>query len=522
MSAKASLHFDSLKSFDSARGDENERRGYDQRKIDYKNLESSNHYDYSRRHLNFEVRDGKIVPLGSSKNTIRERLDERLRELGVKEFKGKDERNRPNIAVDFIIGGDRTRMREMAFGNQNVMFAKNSDNSHLHREKEIEQFALDTHKWLCRRFGEKNIISFCVHLDETTPHIHALVVPSAVKKVQGKVKAGEERKERERLSFSGVFGTTKEEYASYKEKMHTDFFLQVGRHFGLQRGDLLRDLPPEQQALRQHREKKSYIAYKKTEEAILKNTLHLRSLKDDIRHAEIRLKGLQSMISNLENQRADIESAINDLNNQLHDGTITQEQMTAQMQKLLQQKEEVERKLADKEEKLKTATEQLNALADKRAKANKEYMEVRQNINKELPRLQDKVLHDMSATYWEIFSKRFDRMKEEFDNFRDSLRELDDNLSDDFENLMEKTGLDDVARAGNEIIAVGTALYLGYIDQATNYAVSHGGGGSSPGGGWGRDKDDDDERWRFKCLLTAAKMMRPAGQKVKKSKGIRM
>ena len=113
-------------------------------------------------------------------------------------------------------------------------------------------------------------------------------------------------------------------------------------------------------------------------------------------------------------------------------------------------------------------------------------------------------------------------MKEEFDNFRDSLRELDDNLSDDFENLMEKTGLDDVARAGNEIIAVGTALYLGYIDQATNYAVSHGGGGSSPGGGWGRDKDDDDERWRFKCLLTAAKMMRPAGQKVKKSKGIRM
>ena len=60
-------------------------------------------------------------------------------------------------------------------------------------------------------------------------------------------------------------------------------------------------------------------------------------------------------------------------------------------------------------------------------------------------------------------------------------------------------------------------LARGYIQLATDYAVSCGGGGGGPTSGWGRDKDDDDDRWWRKCLAHATAMLRPA--KRKRSRG---
>ena len=38
-------------------------------------------------------------------------------------------------------------------------------------------FLNDAYEWLCDRFGRENIIADTVHLDETTPHMHVVVVP---------------------------------------------------------------------------------------------------------------------------------------------------------------------------------------------------------------------------------------------------------------------------------------------------------------------------------------------------------
>ena len=35
----------------------------------------------------------------------------------------------------------------------------------------------ENYKWLCERHGEENVLSFDLHMDETTPHIHAIVIP---------------------------------------------------------------------------------------------------------------------------------------------------------------------------------------------------------------------------------------------------------------------------------------------------------------------------------------------------------
>lgn len=42
---------------------------------------------------------------------------------------------------------------------------------------DLEQWIDLNRKWLIDTFGEKNVISAVLHMDETTPHIHAVVIP---------------------------------------------------------------------------------------------------------------------------------------------------------------------------------------------------------------------------------------------------------------------------------------------------------------------------------------------------------
>lgn len=75
-------------------------------------IDKNNHYNYSRKRLNFEiVKDGKIVPLGFQSVPLHERLQHRLDELGFKPYmaaKRPDQvsRNSPNCTVGIIFSGD--------------------------------------------------------------------------------------------------------------------------------------------------------------------------------------------------------------------------------------------------------------------------------------------------------------------------------------------------------------------------------------------------------------------------------
>ena len=64
------------------------------------------------------------------------------------------------------------------------------------------------------------------------------------------------------------------------------------------------------------------------------------------------------------------------------------------------------------------------------------------------------------------------------------------------------------------IIYCAMYLYVGYINEATNFAESQGGGGSDTKD-WGRDKDEDEIEWIRRCLQKATRMMKP-----RKSKGL--
>lgn len=60
------------------------------------------------------------------------------------------------------------------------------------------------------------------------------------------------------------------------------------------------------------------------------------------------------------------------------------------------------------------------------------------------------------------------------------------------------------------IISCATLFFAGFVNEATNFAESHGGGGSNNDLPW-RDKDDEDQIWMAKCLRAAYHMMRPKG-----------
>ena len=56
-----------------------------------------------------------------------------------------------------------------------------------------------------------------------------------------------------------------------------------------------------------------------------------------------------------------------------------------------------------------------------------------------------------------------------------------------------------------EIQYTALLLFAGYLDAATNMAVSSGGGGSDTNG-WGRDKDEDELEWARRCARMANSM----------------
>ena len=193
---RAAIHVGApAKSFSAAEGYEPERRGWDENTYRLKNQDTNNHYDFTRKHLNFEINSkGEIVPLCSDPVPLHERLQKRLDELEFKPYMDKNNPlgisdNSPNCTVGIIVSGDHRVLTRLAFGDQDVDFTLQKSNAHVVLKQGIKDWALDTYHWACDRWGTENIIGFDVHLDETTPHIQIQTIPVAKTKARGRISA---------------------------------------------------------------------------------------------------------------------------------------------------------------------------------------------------------------------------------------------------------------------------------------------------------------------------------------------
>ena len=223
------------------------------------------------------------------------------------------------------------------------------------------------------------------------------------------------------------------------------------------------------------------------------------------------------MIKNLETKKQQIDDQIKVLDKELENGKASnREELEALKQKLNAEREKIEANIADKNEKLNAATLELQELAQHKAKLKENYDELQRKVNKELPTIFDKATHDMSVTLWE-WEETVQNFKKDKVDFEQFSRELPSNLRVKFNSLLEDSVLVEMAEHGNDIAATAAALFLGYVDKATDFAESNGGGGASPGSGWGRKEDEDEEAYKRRCCIMGRMMMRPAGRKLKRS-----
>ncbi len=203
------------------------------------------------------------------------------------------------------------------------------------------------------------------HLDDTTPHIHMQVVPVAEKKRRGRVKAGQERGMVKTVSYAGIVGETPEALSKYLDEMHTDYHLQVGYKYGLERGTFFDDLTPEEQALRPigNRSKAEYIIVEKIRDEInklqnMKEELNgkISALTDQVKLLEKKLKAITKMINNLNEQKELLEIEITALKEMRDNGNEEVEQQLKEKQKQL---DGINEKIALRTGQLSETTEQL-------------------------------------------------------------------------------------------------------------------------------------------------------------------
>ena len=355
---RAAIHVGApAKSFSAAEGYEPERRGWDEKTYRLKNQDTNNHYDYSRKHLNFEINGkGEIVPLCSDPVPLHERLQKRLDELGFKPYKDKNNPlgvsdNSPNCTVGIIVSGDHGVLTRLAFGDQDVDFTLQKSNAHIVLKQGIKDWAMDTYHWACDRWGAENIIGFDVHLDETTPHIQIQTIPVAKTKARGRasakyvhkddkskvlshkewkklpeeirssfVRTEGERREKECVSYARVWGEDKYAVGKTYYQMHTDYYNEVGRKYGLERGDDIAMLPGEERRERVHKNKAMLEAERQAKDAIVRTQMENERLEgqkekmaSDVQDMRKQKERLEDDVSQLEEYAAALDIKEEDL-----------------------------------------------------------------------------------------------------------------------------------------------------------------------------------------------------------------
>ena len=146
----------------------------------------SKNIDESRSHLNFE--------LAEVTGRIDEMINERIKEgyTGTKKIR-KD----AVTSCRYVVSGSHDDMMKLS-------------------DSEVNEWALDNYNYFAKMYGKKNIIRASVHMDETTPHMHLIVVP---------------------LTADGRLSA--KEYIGNKQKLkqfQTDYWKKVGKKYGLNRG----------------------------------------------------------------------------------------------------------------------------------------------------------------------------------------------------------------------------------------------------------------------------------------------
>lgn len=460
-------------------------------------------FDPTREHLNFEVRKGGVITPLDKQQSIPKRIKDNLAarkiidpNLGLPEPKYR-------TVANFILGGSREQMHRLAFGEQQVNLDKGADNSHITRNVDIENWAVDMYKFMSKKYGEKNIAAFIVHLDETNPHIHCTILPITP---------------REKFSWKMVMaGQSKFEYSQRMTRLHNELS-EVNKKYSLDRGDSITETGHKHRSMEEYHNQlrgnlrmevnnlKGDLSEQKRQ--ISRNKVVLSEQAKAIKHSEARLKGLATMIANLERHRDDLLQEIEKLENDVKSGKITKEQANVERAKILADIEKTKEKIIDKQSKLAEAERKLELVRGQTESTEERYKEIKNDMRSFIPNLNTQVLHEMQAVGWNMASIEAQKNYSKFNAYRDSLpAEQRAAFDEATKSFSEGSMFEQMAEKSSQVALVATALFLGYLDKATEISQSAG-GGVAPKDGWGKKPDEDDMAFRQRCFLMGMHMLK--------------
>ena len=453
------MHFrvESSKGFTTAQSNEHQRRWTEK---GWASANENGRIDRTRTELNFKVKKGGKVQAVDKSKSIPEKFHKNIRSRGIPDPNAScPESPRIRTVVDFIISGSHERLCQLAFGKQEIDYENGADNSSIKRRPEIERWAKDKYDVLAGRFGEENILSFVVHLDERSPHIHADIIPVT---------------DDNRISFKEVFcGKDKYEYRSRT----LDLFAAVNRRWGLQRGDSVYETHRKHQSTEDYRRELSGQC-NELEREVDRKSATLHKLDSQIGQAVKRMKGLTTMVSNLEAAKAQIEREIDAIRQTLSDdglGTNRREFLRLQEESLQEKLGKIMSSLADKRGKLKEAERKLADLKRQVSQSEDRQEELQRQIKDATSQVSEFTLNKVGTqALWTVL-RDFQEMKRFLPS--EILSSFDDSL------------LQDMSRQGVNILTCAALLFVGMVDQATTFAENKGGGGGhsqlGPGSGRG-------------------------------------
>lgn len=117
-----------------------------------------------------------------------------------------------------------------------LLTGTNEDMKRIEVNGQLPDWCEDNLQWLRETYGEKNVVSAVLHMDEKTPHIHATIIPivtgerrKAKQQQEGKKKYRKKNPQSVRLCADDVM-------ARDKLKHYQDTYAEAMNKYGLQRG----------------------------------------------------------------------------------------------------------------------------------------------------------------------------------------------------------------------------------------------------------------------------------------------
>ena len=474
---KQMMDIQKVKSFSVAVSDEHQRNWGDDL-FSRKENDPKYNYDRSRTRLNFQVsKGGELGPIDKNKS-ITDKIEQAIKNRVTGRVNATS-----NRAVSIVFGGNREQMRKLAFGDQTI--SENGNNWNVDSCSGIDRWATDIYDFCCREFGEDNVVSFIVHLDELNPHAHAVIVPITL---DG------------RLSAKDMFGGNDMIQARTRMRELHSRLAEVNEKYGLERGDDITITGAKHKSTETYRRELADECRTLSNEVGMKKTL-LSGLNSSITKAETKIKALQTMVNNLEKAEADKQATIAELEdymkNHLGDAAEIKAKITAVRKELW----DVRDKLNDKKMKLTRAKVQLDELQKETSYVAARNKEINAAFEKSAISYQQQIIN-------KIWAQAGMKALSEVANIYPRMTSTHDSC------LFENSFAMDFIDHGDKIIYCAMYLYIGYINEATNFAESQGGGGGDTKD-WGREKDEDEIEWIRRCLRQATRMVKP-----RKGKGL--